>query len=144
MIIKHGLYINCNFFYKVGYSLGDLKNRYYHHEEHFMGNNLQELRRKAFDYYNSRCEWAYEQQSFFNSELKIHGPNGFKKGDHIAFGPYIYFTHDEDGQDYDYPILDGFIMNISEEVLMSREFENSIYQDELKLDVPWPDLPDYY
>lgn len=143
MVIKQELNNNCEFFYKVGYSLGDQQNRIYYHEEQFMGNDLQELRKKAFDYYNSRCEMVLEQQSFINRELIIHGQKELKKEDHITFEAYIFFTYKEGGEDFDHLILDDNIMNITEEVLMSREFENDIYYNELKLDVPWPELPGY-
>ena len=143
MIIKQGLYNNCDFFYKVGYTIGDQQNRICLHEEQFMGNDLQVLRKEVFDYYNSRCEWVLEQQAFFNRKQIIHYLKGFKNVDHIVFEAYIFFTYKTEGEDYDYLILDGNIMNINEEVLMSREFENDIYYDELKLDVPWPELPGY-
>lgn len=144
MIIEQGLYNNCDCFNKVGYTLGDQQNRICLHEEQFMGNDLQVLRKEVFDYYySSRFEWVLKQQSFFHRELIFHSLKGFKKGDHIVFEAYIFFTYKAEGQDCDHLILVGNNMSITEEVLMSRELENDIYYDELKFDVPCPELLGY-
>lgn len=143
MKIKNGKYKGYEFFYRMEYHLGDLKENNYSHTEDFFDNDLTESRKRALKYFHDRCEWAEEQQTFFNDELKIHGPLGFTIGQNVAFGPTLLFMYRVDGEEYDHTIIDGDIENDEDEIQEFREYEAEVFS-KLGYEVPEWNLYIFY
>lgn len=130
MKILTGKYKGFEFYYTVGYHITDFAGKNYSHDEVFKGLNLEVQRKLAFEYFNNRKNYSSEPQTFFDQQLTIHGPAGFKHGKHVAYSLQIWFNYISGDEISENLLVDNDFDYLGDsDIIECRELERDVFKE---------------